>query len=287
MKKYNFIKEVILNHNDLVRMSDRVRSEIIKFYQRHSGNPELVVITILDGGRNFSRSLFSVGYIPKNFKIEHFTLSAKSYGSEVDSSGKVMIGMGSSEEEKKMFDAIKGKSVLIVDDIYDSGRTLDAVVRLVSDQHALSVECCVMIQRVLKRHREVDIRPSFIGHFVHMPDFLVGAGFDYEGKYRDLPYIGTVKPNFKEKHREEHICNKCGELCTSPEELVTCNREDGAGSYGLLNAVARGHYFSPILEDCTAYKFDLCEPCLKKIFDGFKIPTEKREYDIWTGEVYG
>jgi len=293
MKKYNFIKQVILNHNDLVRMSDRVRSEIVKFYQRNYGNPEIVVIAILQGGWNFSRSLFSTGYLPKGFKVIHHAISAHTYYANDKSSGRVEIKMYSVGTEKQMEEVCKGKYVLIVDDIHDSGRTLNKIVDKIKEFSPLNVECCVMIERVSKENRKVDIRPIFIGHYVHMPDFLVGAGLDYEGRYRDLPYIGTVKPNFKEEHCEEHICNKCGELCASPGDLASRTLTEKIGHhglaefYGLLDAVARGHYYSPVLEDCTAYKFDLCEPCLKKLFDSFKIPAEKREYDIWTGEVYG
>ncbi len=277
MRKYNFIKQVIINHEQLVKMSDNVRRDIIKFYQKKYRVPDIIVITILDGGLNFSRSIFSG--MPKNFKIKNYTTTAKSCGDETELSGKVMIGLGSSDREKEIFENIVGKPVLIVDDIHDTGRTLSTVVKLVKEHHPLSVECCVMIERVWGK-REIDVMPKFVGNFVHMPDFLVGAGLDYEGKYRDLPYIGTVKPNFKEEHHMEHICNKCGELCVSKEEMSN-------GYYGLLDAVAKGGFYSSILEDCTAYKFDLCEKCLTELFGSFVLPVEEREYHVWTGEVCG
>ena len=277
MKKYNFIKQIIINHEQLVKMSNDVRSNIIKFYKGLYDEPDIVVITILNGGLFFSRSVLIDCYIPMDFKITRHAIVAHIYYTDDRSSGRVEVKMGDPEREKEIGESIKGREVLIVDDIHDSGRTLSKVIEKIKEYSPLNIECCVMIERVWGK-RERDVRPKFVGHFVHLPDFLVGAGLDYEGKYRDLPYIGTVKPDFKEEHHMEHVCNKCGELCASQERC---------GYYGLLDAVAKGSYYSSILEDCTAYQFDLCEGCLKELFDSFVIPVEEREYHVWTGKVCG
>lgn len=81
----------------------------------------------------------------------------------------------------------------------------------------------------------------------------------------------------------EHICNACGESCSVKK--AADSGEPGGGSYGLIDAVAKGYFYSPVLEDCTAYKFDICEKCLKEMFDKFIIPVEEKEYHIWTGEI--
>ncbi len=82
----------------------------------------------------------------------------------------------------------------------------------------------------------------------------------------------------------EHLCNVCGKSCS--DKKAAESGEPGGGSYGLIDAVAKGYFFSPVLEDCTAYKFDICETCLKAMFDKFVIPVEEKEYHIWTGEVH-
>lgn len=83
-----------------------------------------------------------------------------------------------------------------------------------------------------------------------------------------------------DKTNVEHTCNACGESCASKDAV----KSGVPGSFGLINAVAKGYFFSPVLEDCTTYKFDICEKCLKAMFDKFVIPVEEEEYHIWTGE---
>jgi hypothetical protein len=65
---------------------------------------------------------------------------------------------------------------------------------------------------------------------------------------------------------KEIRCNKCGKSCKS--------KEDPSNFYGLFAEVT-GHFYSPCLEDCQTYKFDICEACLVKLFKTFKVPVEK------------
>ena len=282
MKKYNFIKEVLVHPMQLKSMGYRVYDEIKEFYN-HKEN--LIVVTILNGGFTWNRLVFSNGRMPKSLTIQHFNLSAKSYGDDTTSSGTVMIDAGSMERVERLATMVKDNHVLIVDDIYDSGRTLDNLTTYLYAFSPKSIECCVMIERVCEHF--VEIKPKFVGAYLDTQDFLVGAGLDFKDDYRSLPYIATVDTNPAiERHYEKYVCNKCGEDCNS----VKSDSDPGIPEqmfYGLLNAKVLGNYYSPVLEDCTAYKFDICEKCLKELFDSFVIPVEEREASPWGDEVYG
>jgi len=70
------------------------------------------------------------------------------------------------------------------------------------------------------------------------------------------------------------LCNNCGEICTKYHD------ETPVGNYGLVKAIVEGGYYSTYLEDCYRYEFNLCEKCLKEIFEKFKIPVSKKEFPI-------
>lgn len=277
MKKYNFIEDIIVSHDQLVAMSYRVGSEIEQFYwELYPNSSELVVITIMNGGLNFSRSLFSSGNAILTFNMSHYALD------KIDISN---IQSNSIHETKRLFmmlEYIKDKPVLIIDDIYDTGKTLNNVVSLLKIYSPSSIECCVMIERKCEHISNLDVR--FVGIKVDTQKFLVGSGLDYKGKFRDIPYIGTLKSDFNEEPVEECICNKCGQPCTSIEAIEA--GESKECYYGFINAIARGYYFSPVLHDCVSYKFDLCEKCLKFLFNSFIVPVEEHSYDPWTGNAH-
>lgn len=76
------------------------------------------------------------------------------------------------------------------------------------------------------------------------------------------------------------LCNQCGESCESPHYPFPEEGSEADRAYGLINAKVRGHYCSHALTDLTEYTFSLCEPCLKKLFEGFKIPVSEAEYQV-------
>mgnify|MGYP003292775422 CR=1 FL=1 len=79
----------------------------------------------------------------------------------------------------------------IIDDIFDSGLTLYRLVNLMKDRGAKSVKSCVFLEKQIEH--AVDYRPDYIGY--EIPDaFVIGYGLDYAEKYRQLPYIGIIKP---------------------------------------------------------------------------------------------
>ena len=110
-------------------------------------------------------------------------MTLSSYGSGTESSGTVNL-------TRDITDDIRGRDVLLVDDILESGRTVSAAHRVMLDRGAKSVKLCMLLDKPGKR--KVPCEADFCAFTV--PDkFVVGFGLDYAHYYRDLPYIATIE----------------------------------------------------------------------------------------------
>lgn len=109
-------------------------------------------------------------------------MSVSSYGNSTESSGVVKI-------LKDLDVNIKGKNVLIVEDIIDSGLTLSNLVATLETREPKSLKICTLLDK--PERRKSDIKVDYVG-FVIEDKFIVGYGIDYAEKYRNLPYIGIV-----------------------------------------------------------------------------------------------
>ena len=142
---------------------------------------DFLLISILKGSFVFSadliRSLHKSGATPQ---IDFLTLS--SYGAATESSGHIEI-------KKDIDEIVKNKSILLVDDILESGRTLAFAKNILSDRGALSVDLCVFLDKPGKR--KVDIEADFVG-FTCPDKFVVGYGLDYAHYFRELPFVGSL-----------------------------------------------------------------------------------------------
>lgn len=163
-------------------LSDRVRklaSEIAS-----SMSPDIMIVSLLRGSFVFTadliRALHFSGVKPQ---VDFMTLS--SYGSGTESSGKVQI-------IRDIVEDVRGREILIVDDILESGNTLTFARNLIKERDAKSVKIAVMLEKPNKR--KVDINADFVG-FTIADKFVVGYGLDYANYYRELPFIGTVDFN--------------------------------------------------------------------------------------------
>ena len=89
---------------------------------------------------------------------------------------------------------IEGKHVLVLDDILDTGRTLRAILdRLMEEGKPESVKACVLLDK--KEARVVEAPADYVG-FEIGDEFVIGYGLDYRGHYRNLPFVGTIKPEY-------------------------------------------------------------------------------------------
>lgn len=155
-------------------------SELGRQIDAHYANSdkELILIGLLRGSVIFMADLCRA--ITKAHEFDFMT--ASSYAKGTVSSGDVKI-------LKDLDGDIRGKDVLIVEDIIDSGRTLSKVVDILKTREPHSIELCTLISKPSRREIAMDVK--FLGFEVE-DRFIVGYGLDYEQKYRHLPFIGEI-----------------------------------------------------------------------------------------------
>jgi hypoxanthine phosphoribosyltransferase len=174
-------------HADIDRIlfdAEAIRARIAnlgaEIARNHAGE-DLVVVALLKGGVIFLADLIRAISAPMRLDFAW----ASSYGSGTESTRDVKLKVFPDE-------TFAGKTVLLVDDILDTGRTLAAVTaRLKSDLGATRVLTCVLLDKAARR--EVAVQADYVGFKVEN-FFVVGYGLDYADRYRNLPYIGVLKP---------------------------------------------------------------------------------------------
>ena len=151
--------------------------EHINAYYANS-NKELVLIGLLRGSVIFMADLCR--NIAKPHELDFMTVS--SYGGGTVSSRDVKI-------LKDLDGEIRGKDVLVVEDIIDSGNTLSKVLEILETREPNSIQLCTLISKPSRR--EIELEVKFLGFEVE-DKFIVGYGLDYDQKYRHLPFIGEI-----------------------------------------------------------------------------------------------
>ena len=169
--------KVLLTEREL---SDRVRELGREITRDYNGKP-LHLVGILKGSVVFMSDLMRAIECPMAVDF----MSVSSYGSGVKSSGVVRI-------VKDLDTNIEGRNVLIVEDILDSGLTLSYLKQLLEQRNAASVRIAAFTIKDIEGHVPA-VTPDYVG--THVPnEFIVGYGLDYAERYRNLPYIGILKP---------------------------------------------------------------------------------------------
>nr|WP_326838575.1 hypoxanthine phosphoribosyltransferase [Litorilinea aerophila] len=142
---------------------------------------DLLLVSVLKGSIVFMADLIRAIDIPHEIDF----MATSSYGAGTQSSGVVRI-------LKDLNHPIEGRNILIVEDIIDSGNTLDYLVRILRERRPASLRIVTLLDK--PDRREVDIHVDWIG-FSIPNDFVVGYGLDYNEVFRNLPYIGILKPD--------------------------------------------------------------------------------------------
>ena len=176
------IKTVLVSEEELKAKVAELGARISKDY----AGTNLVLVSILKGSVVFMADLMRAVTIPCS--IDFMVVSSYG-GSNTTTSGLVKI-------IKDLDGDLSGKDVLIVEDILDTGVTLSNLVPMLKMRNPSSVKICTILDKPSRR--KADIAPDYEGFQV--PDeFVVGYGLDYDEKYRNLPYVGVLKPEIYEK----------------------------------------------------------------------------------------
>lgn len=162
---------------------EELRAKVTELGSRISADyadKNLMMVSVLKGSVVFMADLMRAVTVP--CEIDFMCVS--SYGSSVQTSGNVKI-------IKDLDIDLKGRDLLLVEDILDSGVTLSSLKALLEQRGAKSIRICTLLDK--PERRKANILPDYVGFSV--PDnFVVGYGLDYDEKYRNLPYVGILKP---------------------------------------------------------------------------------------------
>ena len=175
------VDRLMLTQEEIAKKVKAVAEKLDKLYEGRTP----VVVCILKGSVLFFSDLI------KNMKTSLTIdfMSVSSYGAGTKSSGEIVI-------KKDLSTDIKGRDVLIVEDIIDSGNTLYRLKQLLNSRQPASVNILTLLDK--PQRREVPIEPEYTG-FVIEDEFVIGYGLDYDEEYRNLPYVGVLKRSVYEK----------------------------------------------------------------------------------------
>ena len=172
----NDIQEVLFSEEQLKNRVREIAQQITADYQ----GKEIMLISVLRGSFVFMADLCRAIDLPCTVDF----MAVSSYGKGTKSSGQVQI-------TKDLAEDITDRHIIVVEDILDSGNTLSYLLKILENRHPASIRLCTLLDKPDRRVKPVEVHYSGFT----IPDaFVVGYGLDYAEKYRNLPYIGILKP---------------------------------------------------------------------------------------------
>ena len=174
---YPDVEEVLLSGEQI---QARVAELGAKLAADYAGR-DPVLVSVLKGSIIFLADLVRAMPIPLSIDL----MEVSSYGAATESSGQVRI-------IKDLSTSIAGREVVVVEDIIDTGLTLNYLLRYLHDKGPASIRICCLLDKPARRLAEIEI--DYRGFTI--PDrFVIGYGLDYGERYRNLPYIGVLRPS--------------------------------------------------------------------------------------------
>lgn len=171
------MESVLFSEKEIENIVNILANQIEKDYN----NKDFIMVGLLKGSVAFMADLMKK--INLDFSIDFMVVS--SYGGGTQSTGRVNV-------LKDISQSVEGKEILIVEDIIDSGNTLNFIKKYLTVKGAKSIKLCTLFDK--PDRRTADITVDYVG--MKIPDvFIVGYGLDYDEKYRNLPYVGVLKPS--------------------------------------------------------------------------------------------
>lgn len=168
------VKRIVFSERQIADRVEQLGAEIAAAYP----DGDLLALGLLKGSFMFTADL--VRHIPRPLQVDFIV--AGSYGADMISSGSVLL----------LYDPetnLEGKHVLLVEDIVDSGRTMQKLVELLELRRPRSLQICALLHKQIAEHLEHPVR--FVG-FDAPPEFLVGYGLDHAENFRHVPYIASL-----------------------------------------------------------------------------------------------
>lgn len=172
------VAQVLLTEEQIAVRVAELGAQISRDY----AGKDLMLICILKGANIFLADLARQISIPVSYDF----VAVSSYGADTKSSGVVRI-------LKDLDESVESKHVLVVEDIVDTGLTLrlSYLLENLRSRRAASVKVCTLLDKPARRRMDVPV--DYYGFKVE-DQFVIGYGLDYQGRYRNLPYIGVLKP---------------------------------------------------------------------------------------------
>ncbi len=181
----NDIKEILFTEEEIQAKTKEMAEKLTKEYEGRFP----LAIGVLKGAMPFMSDLLK----RVNTYLEMDFMDVSSYGKSTTSSGEVKI-------LKDLNTPVEGRDILIIEDIIDSGVTLSYLVELFRYRKAKSIKIVTLLDK--PERRKGNIKADYVG-FVVSDKFVVGYGLDYAEKYRNLPYIGVLKPEVYGNNEEK------------------------------------------------------------------------------------
>lgn len=176
------IKEILITQEQIQARIEEMGADLTRDY----ADKFPVVVGVLKGVVVFYADM--VRKINTHCEMEFMTISSYS---GTDSTGTAVV-------KKDIGVDIKGRHVLILEDIYDTGNSLNFTYNYLMSKEPASLKICTLLDKPARRKPGITLQPDYVGFTI--PDaFVVGYGLDYNEKYRNLPYVGILKPEAYEK----------------------------------------------------------------------------------------
>jgi len=171
------VEDILLDTDTVAARVTELGAELVRDYTGR----DPVLVSVLKGSLVFLADLMRAMDVPMSIDL----MEVSSYGSGTESSGQVRI-------LKDLSKPIEGRDVIVVEDIIDTGLTLNYLLRYLGERHPASIKVCCLLDKPARRLAEIPI--DYRGFTI--PDrFVIGYGLDYDERYRNLPYIGVLKPS--------------------------------------------------------------------------------------------
>ncbi len=170
---------VLISEDRIIEKTGQIAQQLTAHFKALNDGKPIVVVGVLKGSVMIMVELIKRLDLP----VELDFMVCSSYGDSTSSSGQLQI-------KKDLENSIQGKHVILVEDIVDSGRTLQYLLKYLNDKSPASLILCTLLDKPSRR--EFDVKVDYTGF--EIPDeFVVGYGLDYAQKYRNLPYIGVLR----------------------------------------------------------------------------------------------